>query len=148
MLTLAVIVLLVVVGAGIAIGFATTDARSMDPFTSLEELQEREVMFFADHHVYLVYNDGDPIALSDDAQHVGDTVEYCPSSQMFESRAHGEKFDILGRYFAGPARRGLDRYGVSVEDELIYVDLQEKGPGPLRNRPEAMEPQGPFCITE
>ena len=142
---LAVILLAVVVGASIALGFRTTDARSVDPFTSMEELQERGVMFFPEHHVYLVYNDGEPIALSDDAQHVGDTVQYCPSSGMFESPAHGEKFDILGRYFAGPARRGLARYGVSVEDDLIYVDLRVKAPGPLRNRPRAMEPEGPFC---
>ena len=145
MLVLAVILLAIVVGASIALGFRTTDARSVDSFTSMEELQEQEVMFFPEHRVYLVHNDGDPVALSDDAQHVGDTVDYCPSSRMFESSAHGEKFDILGRYYAGPARRGLARYGVSVEDDLIYVDLQVKAPGPLRNRPKAMEPEGPFC---
>src|SRR5688500_10225454 len=67
--------------------------------------------------IYVVYNDGDPVALSADAQHVGDAVVFCESSQLFESPAHGEKFDILGYYYGGPAARGLARFPVRVEGD-------------------------------
>ena len=145
-LIIAVIVLVVVVGVGIVIGLATTGGSN--PVASLEDLRAQRVVFLDGHHIFLVYNDGEVLALSDDAQHVGDRVEFCESSQMFESPAHGEKFDIRGYYYGGPARRGLDRYGVRVEGDGIYLELDESLQGPERGEGPARDPEGRFCIFE
>jgi len=135
-----------VVGTAVLVSIAAND--DPDPVASLEDLQEQEVLFLEEHHIFLVYNDGDPLALSDDAQHVGDRVEFCTSSQMFESPAHGEKFDIRGHYFGGPARRGLDRYPVRVEGDGVYVDVDRPIRGPERGEEPTRDPEGPFCIFD
>jgi Rieske Fe-S protein len=138
---------LVVVGGGAFLfGIATSD--SEDAVASLESLEDRGVIHLEDDHVFLVFNDGKPIALSDDAQHVGDRVEFCESSQMFESPAHGEKFDLWGLYYAGPAQRGLDRYPVRIDGDRIFVDFSRPIQGPERGDPPASEPKGRFCIAD
>lgn len=144
--------LVLIGGAAIAIGIATSDssdAQAGDPVASMDALEEREVLFLEEHHIYLVHNDGDPLALSDDPQHLeGEHTEWCESSQMFETPTHGEKFDRRGNYYAGPAAKGLDRYAVRVDGEAIYVDLDELIPGPERGAERAIEPEGPFCIPD
>src|ERR671919_1893119 len=127
-LILAAIVLL---GGVIAAGVIVR-SDGPDPVASLQNLREREVLFLDEHDIYLVYNDGDPLALSSDAQHVGDDVEFCPQSQMFESPAHGEKFDIRGYYYGGPAARGLARYPVRVEGDGVFIDADRAIQGPPR----------------
>lgn len=99
-----------------------------------------------DHDIYLVYNGARPLALDADAQHLGDDVVFCRSSQMFESPAHGEKFDIRGFYFGGPAGRGLDRYQANLSGDGIYVDLDQPNQGPARETQRARDPQGPLCV--
>ena len=142
-LIVALIALGVVLAGAVVIGVVTSGGPP--GVASLEELQEQEVLFLDEHEIYLVYNDGDPLALSADAQHVGDDVEFCPSSQMFESSAHGEKFDIHGYYYGGPARRGLDRYPVRMEGGGIYVDVDQPIQGPERGEGPPIEPQGRLC---
>lgn len=96
--------------------------------------------------VYVVYNRGDPVALSADAQHVGDMVVFCESSQLFESPAHGEKFDMLGYYYAGPGARGLTRFPTRVEGDQLFIDTDHPTEGPERGAGPPREPQGPFCV--
>ncbi len=141
----AFIALVVVLVVAVVIGIATTGGPN--PVASLEELREEEVLLLDEHDIYLVYNDGQPLALSSDAQHVGDDVEFCRSSQMFESPAHGEKFDIRGYYCAGPAKSGLDRYPVRVEGDGVYVDIDRPIEGPPRGAGPAREPEGRFCVS-
>ena len=120
-----------------------------DALVSLEDLEEHGVMEFEEEHVFLVFNDGEPLALSDDPQHLqGEYVEWCESSQMFEAPTHGEKFDRLGNYYAGPAARGLARYPLYVEGGGVYVDLEDQIPGPERGADEVLEPEGPYCVTD
>lgn len=134
-----------VIALGIAFASGAWTAGE-DPVASLRQLQEQEVLFLEQHAAFLVYNQGDPLALSADAQHVGDEVEFCESSQMFESPAHGEKFDIRGYYYGGPAAKGLDRYPVRIEGDGIFVDLDRPIAGPPRGAGAVMEPQGSFCV--
>jgi nitrite reductase/ring-hydroxylating ferredoxin subunit len=144
MLALSAMALVVLIGTAILFGLASNGAS--DPVASLDVLRAREVILLEEQHIFLVYNDGGPLALSDDAQHVGDRVQFCESSQMFESPAHGEKFDIRGNYFGGPAERGLDRYPVRIEGDRIFVELEQLIQGPRRSEQAPMEPQGRFCI--
>jgi Rieske Fe-S protein len=141
--------LLATVGVAIFVGIATTgDPNEPEAVASLDDLRERGVVFLEDEGIYLVYNDGDPLALDSDSQHVGDKVVFCESSQMFESPAHGEKFDIRGHYFGGPAAGGLDRYPVRLDGDGLFVAIHEPIAGPPRGSGRVSDPQGPFCIYD
>lgn len=145
-LIFATITLVIVMGAAIIYGIATSSGGS-GPEASLDDVRDRGVLYLEDDHVFLVYNDGDVLALSDDAQHMdGEQTQWCESSQMFETPTHGEKFDNLGYYYAGPAQQGLDRFPVRVEGDAIHVDFDERTPGPERGSGPAFEPQGELCV--
>lgn len=137
------VALLVVLG--IVGGYRSLRSSRDDLVISMQALREQEVMYFEDEKVFLVFNDGAPLALSDDAQHTGDRVTFCESARMFESKAHGEKFDMQGRYYAGPARRALDRYMVRVAGDDVHVQLDQRIRGPERAASTAFDPAGEFC---
>jgi len=144
-LIFAFIALTLVVAVAVVVAISTSSGP--DPIASLEDLREREVLFFDEHHIYLVYNDGDPLALSDDPQHMdGEYAEWCTSSQMFETPTHGEKFDRLGQYYSGPAMRGLDRYPLRLEGDGIFIDLEHPIQGPERGEAPISEPEGDLCV--
>lgn len=145
-LIFATIALVLVTGAAIIYGFATSSGGPA-PQASLDDVRNQGVVYLEVDHVFLVYNDGNVLALSDDAQHMdGESTQWCESSQMFETPTHGEKFTDLGHYYGGPAQQGLDRYPVRVEGDAIYVNLDERVPGPKRGSGPAFEPQGEFCV--
>jgi Rieske Fe-S protein len=137
--------LVVVVTVAIAAGLNGT--RSGEPSVALDELREEGVVFLDDHDLYVVWDEGEPLALSADAQHIGDDVLFCRSSGLFESPAHGEKFDRRGYYYGGPAQSGLDRYPVRIDRGYVFVDVAHPIPGPPRGAGPAQEPRGPFCDT-
>lgn len=144
-LILATIALFSAIGMVAVVGFVTGAASN--PTVSLEELREQDVIFLEEHDIYVVYNEGDPLALSNDAQHMEmDFVVFCPSSQLFESPQHGEKFDKRGFYFAGPARRGLDRYEIREGKDVLTIRLQNRVTGPPRGAGPPEEPSGAFCL--
>lgn len=117
------------------------------PVASLERLRAEKIMFVEELDLYLVYNDGDPLALSADAQHLGDDVVFCRKAHMFWSPFHGEMFDERGFYYAGPARRGLARFPVRLDGDRIHVDANNPSAGPLRGAGPAEEPRGPLCAS-
>lgn len=145
LLLLGSLLLVALIAGAVAFGLLTSGG-SAGPSVSMEELEEREVIHLVEDHVIFVLNDGDPLALSDDAQHVGDTVIFCESSRLFESLAHGEKFDILGHYFGGPAARGLARYPVIRDGDLVRADMDQEIEGPARGDVRTVEPAGDFCV--
>lgn len=96
--------------------------------------------------IFVVHDDGHLVALSADAQHVGDQVLFCEGSQMFQSPAHGEKFDIRGYYFGGPASRGLARFPIRIEGDQLFVDIEHPIAGAPRGAGPPEDPQGHFCV--
>ncbi len=52
-------------------------------------------------------NDGRLLALSRRCPHLGCTVNYQPSGQVFLCPCHQSRFALTGAYLAGPAPRGL-----------------------------------------
>lgn len=126
------------------IGLATTG--SPGAVASLQVLQDERVMFIEDHDLYLVYFQDRVLALDADAQHLGDDVVFCESSQWFESPAHGEKFDLRGYHVGGPAARGLTRYPVQILGDGIYVDVEHPVEGPERHERMPLPPRGPLCV--
>jgi Rieske Fe-S protein len=55
-----------------------------------------------------------------------------PANVVFVNPCHGEQYDVLGRYLAGPAPRGLDRFGITVEGASVVVDIGAFAYGPDR----------------
>jgi hypothetical protein len=45
--------------------------------STVDEVEARQIVYLEEHGVFVVSSDLGPIALSDDARHVGDRVLYC-----------------------------------------------------------------------
>lgn len=138
--------LIALVSVAILIGAATAEGPHVE--ASLEELREERVIFLEEHNIFLVYNNGDVLALSDDPQHLGgEHTEWCERSQLFETPTHGEKFDRRGYYYSGPATRGLDRYPVKIDGDRVRIELDPDFiiPGPERGSVEPLPPVDQLC---
>ncbi|MDX1659080.1 MAG: Rieske 2Fe-2S domain-containing protein [Nitriliruptorales bacterium] len=118
-----------------------------DPAATTEGLTARDV--------YGENGEGQPIfaatglmALSLISTHQGCRVLYCTTSGWFEDPCHGSKWNAWGEWTTGPAPRGLDRFGASVEDGgMLAVDLTVHVPGrPRQPRFESSDPRGPSCV--
>ena len=86
------------------------------------------------------------IALYQRCVHLGCRVPWCQPSQGFECPCHGSKYDSVGEYFAGPAPRNLDRFGVEVIEGNLVIKT-----GTIVETARATDrvveyPQGPSCI--
>lgn len=115
--------------------------------TSMAELRRERVIHLENLDLYVVFHNGEVYALADHYLDQGARPEdaiYCDKSRLFET-ASGAKFDRIGRYFGGPAPRGLARYPVEAEEGEVLVNLEEPEPGPPRGS-GAFEPTGPFCL--
>ena len=146
-LIVGVVALMVTTGSAFLYGIATSSTPG--PAAPLSTLREKGVIYLADQHVYLVFNAGHPLALSDDPQHLeGEHTQWCSSSKMFETPTHGEKFDRRGYYYGGPARSGLDRFPVRLDGNAVYVDLDRIIEGPARGTHRTVGPQGPLCYPD
>jgi nitrite reductase/ring-hydroxylating ferredoxin subunit len=144
----AIAALIAGVVSAVAYGIASSHGPDTGELTvSLESVKEEGVLKIdRAEDIFVVWHEGQLIALSADAQHVGDDVVFCESSQLFESPAHGEKFDLRGFYYAGPGARGLDRYPVREEGGIVFVDGEHPQQGAARGEGPPLEPAGPFCI--
>ena len=70
------------------------------------------------------------VALYQRCVHLGCRVPWCQTSQWFECPCHGSKYSRVGEKKGGPAPRGLDRFGVSIEGGSIVVDTAVIWTGP------------------
>ena len=85
-------------------------------------------------------------ALYQKCVHLGCRVPWCASSQWFECPCHGSQYNRVGEKKAGPAPRGLDRFGVSVDGGQIVVDTAQVIQGPkIGINTTGQEAEGPHC---
>jgi cytochrome b6-f complex iron-sulfur subunit len=70
------------------------------------------------------------IALYQKCPHLGCRVPECKSSQWFECPCHGSQYNRVGEKKAGPAPRGMDRFGVAVTNGNVIVDTGTTFNGP------------------
>jgi cytochrome b6-f complex iron-sulfur subunit len=86
------------------------------------------------------------VALYQKCVHLGCRVPWCKSSQWFECPCHGSKYNRVGEKKAGPAPRGLDRFGVEIQGGNIVVDTKKviQGP-PIGTNTTGQEAEGPHC---
>ena len=73
---------------------------------------------------WLVRNDGELTAFSATCPHLGCSVGWDPSDQVFRCPCHTSAFSPRGERLAGPARRGLDPLPLTVRDGRVYLRYQ------------------------
>jgi len=79
--------------------------------------------------------------------HLGCRVPFCNSSQWFECPCHDAKFDRVGEYRQGPAPRGMDLIGASLDGGRLIIDTNTIVHGmPPGTNTTHQEPSGPFCV--
>ena len=87
------------------------------------------------------------VALYQRCVHLGCRVPWCPSSQWFECPCHGSKYNRVGEKKAGPAPRGLDRFGIDVSGGSLTINTGdiEIGP-PIGTDTTGQQQEGPLCV--
>jgi len=87
------------------------------------------------------------VALYQKCPHLGCRVPECKSSQWFECQCHGSQYNRVGEKKAGPAPRGMDRFGVSVTNGVLTIDTGAVFAGPAVGiNTTGQEAEGPHCI--
>lgn len=75
-------------------------------------------------------------------------VGWCPTSGLFGANSTGSRFDAAGRVLRGPARRGLDRFGLEVTDGRVVIDFFSLETGLRAGRADDLiAPTGPLCAN-
>jgi cytochrome b6-f complex iron-sulfur subunit len=79
------------------------------------------------------------IALYQKCPHLGCRVPEC--------QCHGSQYNRVGEKKAGPAPRGMDRFGVSVNNGVLTIDTGSVFAGPpVGVNTTGQEAEGPHCI--
>ena len=87
------------------------------------------------------------IALYQKCPHLGCRVPECASSQWFECPCHGSQYNRVGEKKGGPAPRGMDHFGVSVNNGVLVVDTGSVfGGPPIGTNTTGQEAEGPHCV--
>jgi cytochrome b6-f complex iron-sulfur subunit len=87
------------------------------------------------------------VALYQKCPHLGCRVPECKSSQWFECPCHGSQYSRVGEKKGGPAPRGMDRFGVAVNNGNVVIDTGSIFAGPaIGVNTTGQEAEGPHCI--
>ena len=87
------------------------------------------------------------VALYQKCPHLGCKVPECKTSQWFECPCHGSQYNRVGEKKGGPAPRGIDRFGVSVNNGLVVIDTGTVfGGPPIGVNTTGQEAEGPHCV--
>jgi succinate dehydrogenase / fumarate reductase iron-sulfur subunit len=73
--------------------------------------------------VYRSSNSNDVVAYSSRCTHLGCTVHWDGTKQIFLCACHGGAFDVNGNVKTGPPPRALDKHNIKVEEGNLYVEL-------------------------
>jgi cytochrome b6-f complex iron-sulfur subunit len=88
------------------------------------------------------------VALWQTCPHLGCRVPQCNTSQWFECPCHGSKYNRVGEKKAGPAPRGMDRFGVTIDggnNMIVDTGTVFQGP-PIGTNTTGQEAEGPLCV--
>ncbi|HEY1330444.1 MAG TPA: Rieske 2Fe-2S domain-containing protein [Actinomycetota bacterium] len=87
------------------------------------------------------------MALYQRCVHLGCRVPFCQASQWFECPCHGSKYNEAGEYQLGPAPHGMDRFPLTISNDIVSVDTSNQVLGPPRGTNTTNQaPEGPFCV--
>ncbi|MEO8363129.1 MAG: Rieske 2Fe-2S domain-containing protein [Ilumatobacteraceae bacterium] len=88
------------------------------------------------------------VALYQKCPHLGCRVPTCATSQWFECPCHGSQYNRVGEKKGGPAPRGMDRFGVSLTNDVLVIDTSSVFIGPaIGTNTTGQEAEGPHCVT-
>jgi cytochrome b6-f complex iron-sulfur subunit len=87
-------------------------------------------------------------ALYQKCPHLGCRVPECASSQWFECPCHGSQYNRAGEKKAGPAPRGMDRFGLDISGGNVSINtgLIFQGPS-IGTNTTGQEAEGPHCVS-
>jgi cytochrome b6-f complex iron-sulfur subunit len=89
------------------------------------------------------------LALWQKCPHLGCRVPSCATSKWFECGCHGSQYNMAGEKKGGPAPRGMDRFAMSFNGDVLTVDTskagQIQGP-PIGTNTTGQEAEGPHCV--
>jgi len=86
-------------------------------------------------------------ALYQKCPHLGCRVPDCGSSQFFECPCHGSFYNQVGEKRGGPAPRGMDFFGMRVENNVLTVMTGDINTGPaIGTNTTGQEREGPSCL--
>ena len=91
---------------------------------SVNSFAPESVTAYVRGRFYLVrLADGGFLALSRKCTHLGCTVPWVEQDQIFACPCHASAFDITGSVVSPPAPRAMDAYPVSIENEIVKIDI-------------------------
>jgi cytochrome b6-f complex iron-sulfur subunit len=93
---------------------------------SVEKFPLNSVTAFVRGKFYLSrLEDGGFLALSRKCTHLGCTVPWDSKEEKFVCPCHSSIYDIRGEVVSPPAPRALDMYRVSIENNVVKVDISK-----------------------
>lgn len=111
-----------------------------------EAISKAEVAYSKQGSVFAGMSAG-VVALYQKCPHLGCRVPNCPSSQWFECPCHGSQFNRVGEKKGGPAPRGMDHFGVSINNGIMVIDTGAIfGGPPIGTNTTGQEAEGPHCV--
>ena len=124
------------------------EARSWVTEYPREAISKAEVAYGGQGAVFSGMNAG-VVALYQKCPHLGCRVPECSTSQWFECPCHGSQYNRVGEKKGGPAPRGMDRFGVSVNNGVLVIDTGTVfGGPPIGTNTTGQEAEGPHCVGE
>lgn len=140
----------VLVTTGILVFLRAPDRSGWIQVGTISQVRARGLEYLPGLKVFVVApTQGQPYALSAVSPHLGENLFFCQTSGWFVSLAHGEQFDLRGRYELGPAPAGMDRVALQMTGDVIDVNTTRITPGLPRGAPGTdPSPSGPFCVDE
>ena len=124
------------------------EARSWVTEYPKEAISKAEVAYGGQGAVFSGMNAG-IVALYQKCPHLGCRVPECSTSQWFECPCHGSQYNRVGEKKGGPAPRGMDRFGVSVNNGVMVIDTGTVfGGPPIGTNTTGQEAEGPHCVGE
>jgi len=111
------------------------------------EVPEDSAVFVRAAQTYLTQIDDEVVALYQRCPHLGCRVAWCESSGEFECACHGSAFNRAGEVRTGPSPRGMDRFAVTVTDDVVEVDTGDVTEGATAGSEETIDepPRGEGC---
>ena len=122
------------------------EARSWITEYPKEAISKAEAAYGGQGAVFSGMNAG-VVALYQKCPHLGCRVPECKTSQWFECPCHGSQYNRVGEKKGGPAPRGMDRFGVSVNNGMVIIDTGAVfGGPPIGTNTTGQEAEGPNCV--
>ena len=122
------------------------EARSWITEYPKEAISKAEAAYGGQGAVFSGMNAG-VVALYQKCPHLGCRVPECKTSQWFECPCHGSQYNRVVEKKGGPAPRGMDRFGVSVNNGMVIIDTGAVfGGPPIGTNTTGQEAEGPNCV--